>query len=768
MAGSPYVNEGVIDRMKSQAAKGIQAGAAMMGHQLEDPRVTKVKSLWESFSTKLHRLLSDVQTNIIPLVSHNAERPTPQQKALMDQFTELYHTIVPPKVKASQLYNALKETMGDVLNRDMALNKVLASNDTDKILNAYKERVVKLYQNFLNDVSKMLQIPRNVVEGAVLRFLPQTSYRNTVDALKTIQASAPLVKNPSAQGAIPTAANAGAAGAGAAGGAGTQPPQTTTGASPSSSGSNYSKDDIGLVVLNVVELIINTVSADPRSKKFMELPMDVMNTWDTPPVTKQGDDEHHNDNNAPYAGIDHEEPAEAEPLDENDDENKTPEEPEKKGEWLYNFHSKVKKYPGDAFNYPVNPSLEPLRVQLSNNRVKELQVIWSVKEKHENNIFIKHKPAIDASSMEQGSYETTLLFKFYDDQANPRNKSGFSIEMVLAQAHPSKPQLLKDISPELRAQIDELNEKFLRACYATTTRKHMEFSPKGLNIRMSNTGRVLNIKRDGVHEEVPEDSIEFYLQDDSSKVRQKWLEALTRIKWFGFTGKDKHTAYETPAPEEAAAGPIKLIPLDGKIESQLSPQAEDAVTALTQVSPWNKDIPLIKKYVGISEKELGEHATAEEIANNALAKMKSAMKGGSTPEKKPEAPEPIPAVSTSPSKPAGEAPKENPISAPVSKEPSKSVGGAKVSAPVSNADKSAVEKSKDVGSVKFDDKGNVEWTKPDGTVRKFTAKQINNMASPRLKKALTKSGYPFEKHGITNLKETKGGLINPFQIGNLL
>ncbi len=757
MAGSPYVNEGVIDRMKSQAAKGIQAGAAMLGHQLEDPRTTRVKSLWESCSGKLYHILTDVQENIIPLIRHSAKRPTHQQEELMNKLTELYHTIVPPKAVASSLYGALKETLGDVFTRDITLNKVLASNDANKILNAYKDRVVKIYDGFLNDVSKVLSIPRNVVEGAVLRFLPSSSPKNTINSIKELQTISPLNSQLS-QPTTPTPSSIG--------GAGGNPPTQNGGGgaegAPVPSG-NADKNSLGEIVEQVVKIIIDAVSSDVRSKKWMTIPQ-LPTDWGKIPVTKWEDPQD--------AGKELQKEAEEQDTKTNDGNEEETDgvasDVESPGEFLYNFHSRQKKFP-DSFTIEVTPSNKSLEtLTLSNGKVKKLLVVWSVRNKTENNIYVKHKTISDSSTSQvteseeedTSDMETTHLFKFWDHQANPRTpNNNFNIDVLIAQAHPSKKDLLKDIDPKIREQIDSLTPTLLRACYATTSRKHMEFSPKGLNIRLSTKGTVLLIKRDGNHDEVSEDTIEVLLQSESYNERKKWLDGLTKIGWFEFVGEKKKVAYETP---KSAENPIKLVPIDNVPMTQ---NEKDAVAALSHVSPWNKDIPTVEKYVKMAFDELGADATAEHLANGALQKMKYAMKGNAPSTSIPNPEEPKPEVS----KPASEPEKKTVVS----KEPSAPAGGEPPSSPVSNADKEKVatnpkKTEPNVGSVKFDDKGNVEWTKPDGTIRKFTAKQINNIASPRLKQSLKKSGYPFEKHGISNLNETKSGLINPFRVENLL
>jgi len=161
--------------------------------------------------------------------------------------------------------------------------------------------------------------------------------------------------------------------------------------------------------------------------------------------------------------------------------------------------------------------------------------------------------------------------------------------------------------------------------------------------------------------------------------------------------------------------------------------ALNAIESLVELGYKKTDAEkAIQKVVDVSGNNLSE----EEYIELALAKPKPAPK-----------PTGIPPVAT-------------PVSTPVSKpasEPPKT--------PEPDKDK---KEEPNVGSTKFDDKGNVEWTKPDGTIRKLSAKQINNMTSPRLKAALKKAGYPFEKFGVTNLKETVGGFINPFNATNLL
>ena len=72
--GSPYVQEGAFSRLKARGAQAQQAGSAMLGRGIQDPTVTKVKSLWDGMMKSVRPIINDWRTQVSPMLQNQKLR----------------------------------------------------------------------------------------------------------------------------------------------------------------------------------------------------------------------------------------------------------------------------------------------------------------------------------------------------------------------------------------------------------------------------------------------------------------------------------------------------------------------------------------------------------------------------------------------------------------------------------------------------------------------------------------------------------------------
>ena len=206
IAGSPYIEEGLYDRLLARTRSGTQMAQALSGNSLESPQITKLKSLWNVLLISLRRILTDVENQISPLIKYrqsgavdpNTGKPLPpatqQQLQMLEAMKELYDAVTgnvaigntlqqvknpsynlksmaayqkgsqnapsqpsPTSTKLSEIFN---ESMWDATRRiftpgGISLSKAIASRDPDTILNAYKNAIKQIYDKFAADAVKL-------------------------------------------------------------------------------------------------------------------------------------------------------------------------------------------------------------------------------------------------------------------------------------------------------------------------------------------------------------------------------------------------------------------------------------------------------------------------------------------------------------------------------------------------------------------------------------------------------------------------------------
>lgn len=501
------------------------------------------------------------------------------------------------------------------------------------------------------------------------------------------------------------------------------------------------KNDLAFIIDKTIDIIIRTVksdvahagpflSDDPTKQK--PLPQ----SWEDPSLTKEA--------NTPQP-----QPQTTSTQHPNGDEEG--EEDEIEGEFLYNFASRYRKI--HTFSIEVGQE----KVKLPSGKEVNLKVVWHNKD-FSNLIYVQTKKGEEPVSQ-------ALLFKFYDDQVNPRNEAGknFSIKQILTQAQPNRNYSLdvNIIDPTILQSIGSKRENLLRAFYATTTRKAMEFKSKKKNaptLTSDDDGNVQQyVKGQPVGPLLTKDEVKANLYSDDS---QKWYDALDHINYF------------TKHPEMKPS----------KAESYK--QYNDAILALLALN-FNKT----------EAGELAQHAwkelrlsgkSPEQISVEDITQK--ALKGSNKTPTTPTTPvgSPITFVKAHPGEKNPHEPETSNVSAPVSKEPEPAKVSNEPTAPVSNAGKVEKKKKKDIpiGNVELDG-DTIHWENPKtGQELNLTKKQAIHLLYKSLnftKSVLaagiydkiydigtSRKGRKLDNEHILKETYTKHGNFNPWNKSNFL
>jgi len=714
IAGSPHIDEGLGSQILSRGAAGAQRIAAMTGGSFSDINYTKIESLFNGFIKKITKILEDFSegnNSIANRLEQMRPQITPEQQKLISELRELYELIVPPYLRQHQVKHSvltprssrsnLSEMLKEgIFTREMSLNSALQTNDPTKILNAYISLLKKEFDTFLRDAMKVTGAPKDYVKRVVGNL--NKKWSSILNKIEQISGT-PLIIPTTTQGQSQSAAvNIPVS---------TQPQSQPT---VSNSSEQTSKDDFASIIERVVDIIIETVKSDvERAEKFFSQnpkdPKELPTNWDQPAMTKEA--------------IEDEDSTEDEPSPNDTEPSSTPTEDdadrEKSSEFLYNFHARYDKQRNFAIDVePPEKKLKYIKLKSGNGKTKELNVIWSNKQ-HENDIYVKYTTVQIQDNDEEGEIVKpldtpgqVLIFKFWDDQVNPRKPEAknFSVEKLLEQANPTAVQLFSKADSSLRARIEKKQETLLRALYATTYRKAMEFKRKLISLSYDEQGNLFRNKKNGTKEPITKEQLMAYLDSKDPKERERWKTSLEKINYF-----------------EKFPGilPKKSVTIDE------IPSALDAVKALQALG--HKAIPSMKA-VQAAIDDLGNTASTEEYVKYALAKDK--------PVSNPVSNEPVKSVSS-------------PVSAPVSKdipEPEK--------APQKPGER-------ELGKASWNENGTVIWEKPDGKNIKLTPKQLKKMSIPRLELLLQQQGY-FEKFPQASKSNVDEGIINPFDLSNFL
>lgn len=702
IAASPYVEEGFLSHARATGA-GLRQRLQNISPS-EDPYHTpfyaQLMSYYKGFVNDAKSILSEfAEGPTSPAERLKKMNLTPEERTLVDSLVNLYDQFIPrmfpagtnPAAKPGMLRGLTpsnasydQATKHNVREAWFGRKGAQSTGQAGQIINKYANDLKGVYDKFLKNIQRLFptspkemlskEFKKNVgdpkitksVESVenVLKSLPQPTPEKEVD---------PKTGKPVAQ---PTATNGGV-------------PTTPVSGGADATSQNPDKDSLALIVERVMEIIIDAVSSDERSKDWMtgKLPTN----WQQPPVTKEPsasdktspptktidpkkssatqDDYSIEEGNEP-----HPQPDDYEQGDEGGEEEE--EEDESPGEFLYNFHSRANKHKGGHYNIDVVPSNKSLlTLTLPNGKTKELGVIWSVKTKTENNIYVKHRhventapsnpPIKEVDGEADGEeFEVTHLFKFYDHQVSPRNQSEkFEVKNLISKAHPSKGDVLAGANPKILEKINSLTDPLFRSFYATTSRKHMEFSSQRLNITMTKKGQVLRIKRDGQHEDVPDDEIELHVQSKDINERKKWILTLEKKGWFKLHGIDVPNWKDEPSD-------APLIPTgSGGNNPSNSTKVGDIAAASEAVqmlqATGNKTQTAIKLVQAVVDKE-GNGLTAQEYYKKASYNPTITKPLGDKVSQPAGAPPSAANITAPVSKPAGKEPASTTPSAPVS------------------------------------------------------------------------------------------------------
>lgn len=583
IAGSSHVDEGLGDRILSRGASAAQRLGAMTGGSFQDLKYKKVNTLFNRFVSRLTGILKDFAEGPHSVANRLEQmRPevTPQQKQQIAQLRDLYDSIIPSPFQQHQVgqsilnprpRSALSEILKEgVFTRDMGLNQALQSNNPTNIINAYVNEIKKQYDAFIKDAMKVTGSPKDFVQRVV-----GGHNKKWADILKKVEGivnpQVPTTQQPEqsqASSEVPQAD------------AGTVPPVVPPNTDGGESNqeqplpkANSSEEDFVSIAIQVADALINAVKGDERSDAYFK-PKKDGKPGELEPLPS--------DYGTPASANIHEEETPAIPDDTDTEKDNGEEAPQgDESEFLYNFHSLYNKHPGHSgfvLKVPGKPITFTNRVK---NTKTKVDVLWS-NDSHTNSIYAKYTPVKETENGEEqtGKGGNVLIFKFTDDQADPRNPQSekFSIPLLMGQANKTALQILKKVAktnPKLIEALNARTDALQRALFATTDRKRMEFKPKkAIQLKMKEDGNVY--RKDKL---VPQDEILAKLNSSNVVESKNWIESLDDIGYFKY-----HP--DMVVPRNKAEAILKLI------TDEDVPRA-DAIIAVNAVAKTMDPVDLV-------------------------------------------------------------------------------------------------------------------------------------------------------------------------------
>jgi len=708
IVGSPYLDEGIGQQLKSKTASAMSAGQAAMGHQLDNPLHAKIKPYWGTFISQLLRILRDVRDRIEPLIRNRQAQTvdpetgktsspvTPKQDELLTSMLNLLNSITPSKYLANTLSTnrpentyslgtVVKESLWDAAKGDVGLNKIIAGRDPTKILNAFKNKILSLYNQFIMGASKSTGSPKESIVKIAKSIYPPSKYRDVLNKIESIKNTPDLVEAPGetspaatgtttsppastpatgtttsppastpATGTTTSPSTSPAAGTttspstSPAAGTTTSPPASTTtttsagavgdvGVGTSTDSIASDKNNLAAIILKVIKIIIDTVSSDvTHASKFIgPSQITLPTTWGHPTTTSEG-------------------------IDDDNDVKKSEVEPdfeEIEGEFLYNFAGKYRKF--RTFSIEVKPINEPSTLVLSTptngvNVTKDVSVFWYNKS-HTNEIYVKISPK---TADDESGVMKSLVFRFFDDEVNPKTGTGkqFNFAALLKHAHFSWIGILQNADSKIINEINTLTNgigsNLGRSLYATVYRKAMEWSPKEIGIiplKMNDDESVTDLSKTP-NEIIPQYALKSgdkslgSLLNSDPVTKEKWRKSLAAIGYFEkYPGMIPIPMEEYPAFKGSVSGLINY-----------GYKKDDSVKKATDA--WKK-LCNYKKSKDISIQDIVDLALKNPTSPSndpALAKTEPSTVGGTTPPSTPKPKSPV--IPTEPEKPAAPEP----------------------------------------------------------------------------------------------------------------
>src|ERR1039458_6287728 len=212
-------------------------------------------------------------------------------------------------------------------------------------------------------------------------------------------------------------------------------------------------------------------------------------------------------------------------------------EPDVPGEFLYNFHSKFHKWPGQPFSMDVKPvgmnnevpGLQGVKIEVIWNCNKTLNRIYVIADKNGK----KTKPL--------------MIMQFYDHHVSSQagatggGTNQFSVEKLVQASNPTAGSKLASAPPEIREAIQKESETLMRSLMATTYRKPMEFKSKRgkkvFPLKWDEAGNVTYKDAEGIAQTIDHNGVTEKLEGDFED-SQKWADSLEHFGYFeAFPGK---------------------------------------------------------------------------------------------------------------------------------------------------------------------------------------------------------------------------------------
>ena len=541
--GSPYVNEGAFNRLKAKGAQAMGAMRAMTGNQIQNPTETKLNSLWEGFISSLGRVMTDWKSNVSPMlgVDIKLDMTSKQTRRNLDLLSQLLTpptqaTRSPKKLTKEGIWDVAKRNMG--LNRALSSNdptNIINSyknyvlslfqsfmKDAVKSIGVPVQQIYKMLAKIqprqrswniagnMQKIVRQLQNLQGVQKSTINRVPPVlTSPRNIPPVISPSSNIPPVIPSPMVTPrpisqpvpplAIPPQVPATVS----------TPPtpptskvsqpvppaqpqptvnQTTSSGSsrndpstPVSDGFEIPAQDMPYVILKALKILIDAVSSDysralglfgvdPNSKDRIPIPTlstswDSGNTWGT---MQEDYEDPETDGETPDSTT---KKSDAEDAEDAIIHKEYP------NEFLYNFWSRHHKFPAQPFSIQAISVHESPDIKDANGDVIGSVAVWWRGNSVFNKIYVVETKNNITST-------PTLILSFSDHQVTPRvgaitpgNLNFFDLYKVLKKSNP-KADLSSAPAP-VRAEVDGLKDNVLRALYATTHRKVMEFSSKG-------------------------------------------------------------------------------------------------------------------------------------------------------------------------------------------------------------------------------------------------------------------------------------------------
>lgn len=498
LQASPHVDEGMWDQLQARGNAGLQRYRGYMGTGWKPIDEAKLESLWDSFSKKVRYILRDFYSReVFGNINTNRPQDIATHQSDFNKFAKLARSfkVGPPmgmaepqmsRVITPRRYDdptVLKQSgvnqgvnLGEMLKEagfgkfflPASIQTAKMSNDTVKLLAAYKNYLKKLYEEFLNDVTKVLKLPNTQFTGrSIVTNKPE--WKPTLNQWEELigvpkSETVPPSGDPSSAKPAPTTTDPSKA---------PEPPKNSpqnTGGTPqktsptdatqSSFGKFQALGDIDIdVIEGVVKTIINRIHSDPRAETEEHRYLSTsIAKWKK---IASGEDE-----KSPSPTYD--------PSTYNVGNPKVPlkkvteagggDKP-KDNEFLYPFAANYRKHTGSF----------TMRVGTFQLKDKTYDVLWhsfSPGEKghgHANQILVK---IYDPKTKK--THDTISLFFFWDHEIDPREPESddFSIPKLFMDANP---HLGNPFTPEDEQRLKALQEPLHKSLFAVTDRKTLEF-----------------------------------------------------------------------------------------------------------------------------------------------------------------------------------------------------------------------------------------------------------------------------------------------------